>query len=88
VDRVFHYRWVGRGAILAVKNMNVPSACDCRASRRALSSSRDSYLRLTGRVVSFSRPYPLTSKIIVGLVHGYGKMSPPPSFSLICPGDW
>ena len=57
MDRVFHYRWVGRGAILAVKNMNVPSAYDSRASKRAMSSSCDSYLRLTGRVVPFSRPY-------------------------------
>ena len=88
MDRVFHYRCVGRGAILAVKNMNVPPAYDSRASKRAMSSSRDSYLRHKGRVVPFSRPYPLTPKIIVALVHGDGKMSPPPSFSLICPGDW
>jgi len=68
--------------------MNVPSAYDSRASKRAMSSSRDSDLRLTGRVAPFSRPYPLTPKIIVGLVYGDGKMSPPPSFSLIRPGDW
>jgi hypothetical protein len=66
MDRVFHYRCVVREAILAVRNMNVPLAYDSRASKRAMSSSRDSYPRLTGRVVPFSRPYPLTSKIIVG----------------------
>jgi len=57
--------------------MNVPPACDSRASKRAMSSSRDSYLRLAGRVVPFSRAYPLTPKIIVGLVHGGSKMFPP-----------
>ena len=88
MDRVFHYRWIGRGAILAVKNMNVPPADDSRASKRAMSSSRDSYLKLTGRVVLFSRPYPLTQNIIILLVYDYGKMSPAPTFSLICPGDW
>ena len=67
--------------------MNVPPAYDSRASKRAMSSSRDSYLRLTGRVVPFSRPYPLTPKINVGLEYGDGKMPPPPSFSHICPGD-
>jgi hypothetical protein len=56
--------------------MNVPPAYDSRASKRAMSSSRDSYLRLTGSVVPFSRPYPLTPKIIVGLVGGDGKMPP------------
>ena len=57
--------------------MNLPSAYDSRASKRAMSSSRDRYLRLTGRGVPISRPYPLTPKIIVGLVYGDGKMSPP-----------
>jgi hypothetical protein len=65
--------------------MNVPSAYDSRASKRAMSLSRDSDLRLTGRVAPFSRPYPLTPKIIVGLVYGDGKMSPPPIFQSYSP---
>lgn len=73
---------------MTVKNMNVPPAYDSRASKRAMSSSRDSCLRLTGRVVPFSRPYQLPPKIIVGLVYDDGKMPPPPSFSHICRGDW
>ena len=63
--------------------MNVPPAYDSRASKSAMSSSRDRYRRLSGRVVPFARRYPLPPpKIIIGLVYGNGKM-PHPHLSVL-----